>query len=139
MKFIRNSLVFLLAAFILVVPVLSIAQTINPIDDGGTITPIDDGSTITPAGNGKLINPISANTVNDFLKAILKGIIKISIPVIALAIIYSGFLFVFAQGNSEKLETAKRAFTFAIIGAAILLGAWALSILISETVLSIGG
>jgi uncharacterized MnhB-related membrane protein len=39
-----------------------------------------------------------------------------------LAIIYAGFLFVTASGNETKLETAKRALTYALIGTAILLG-----------------
>ena len=83
----------------------------------------------------EICNPIRYNTINGFIKAILEGIIKIGIPIIALAIIYSGFLFVTAQGSSEKLGKAKDALLWSIVGAALVLGAWALAILISETVL----
>ncbi len=87
--------------------------------------------------NKEVCNPINSNTINEFIKKILEGAIKIGIPIIALAIIYCGFLFVAARGNSEKLKKAKDAITYTLIGAAILLGAWALAQLISETVLSL--
>ncbi|MCX6757578.1 MAG: pilin [Candidatus Nomurabacteria bacterium] len=86
---------------------------------------------------GKVCNPISTSTLDAFLRTILVGVIKIGIPVIVLAIVYSGFLFVSASGNSEKLKKAKDAFMYTIIGAAILLGAWALAQVISETVLAL--
>ena len=56
---------------------------------------------------------------------------------VALAIIYSGFLFVAARGNSEKLTKAKDTLLYTIIGAAILLGAWAIATMISSTVLAL--
>ena len=71
---------------------------------------------------------------NDFIKKILEAVLKIGIPLVALAIIYSGFLFVFARGNSEKLKTAKNALLYSVIGAVILLGAWALAKVIADTV-----
>jgi hypothetical protein len=64
----------------------------------------------------------------------LKDVITIGIPIVALAIIYCGFLFVFARGNSEKLTKAKDALLYTIIGAAILLGALAIAQMISGTV-----
>lgn len=82
-------------------------------------------------------NPIAADNVQDLVKDILEGVIRIGIPLIALAIIYSGFLFVTAIGNPGKVEEAKNALLNTVIGAAILLGAWGLAQLISETVLSL--
>src|SRR3989344_997772 len=89
---------------------------------------------VTCNGSEKICNPIGTDTLNEFLKVLLEGVVKLGIPIIALAIIYSGFLFVSAQGNSEKLQKAKDAFFFTLIGAAILLGSWAIAKLISETV-----
>lgn len=86
----------------------------------------------------KIINPIGGiDTVNEFIKILLEGLIRIGFPIIALAIIYSGFLFVFARGNSEKLQKAKDALLYTLIGAAILLGSWSIAQLISSTVLSL--
>jgi hypothetical protein len=120
----KHSVVRLAFLFLLfVLPTLSFAQGINP------------GPCET---SGKICNPIpSVTSIPALIQTILIGVIKIGIPIIALALIYSGFLFVAAQGNSEKLETAKKSLLYTIIGAAILLGAWAIAILISETVLGI--
>lgn len=85
----------------------------------------------------EICNPITQTDLTDFLRTLLEGVIKIGIPVIALAIIYSGFLFVMARGNPEELKTAKRALLYSVIGAAILLGAWAIAKLITDTVLQI--
>lgn len=87
--------------------------------------------------DGTICNPINAKSINEVIKKILEGVIKIGIPIIALMIIYCGFLFVSARGNSKELETAKRSLTYTLIGAAILLGSWAIAQLISDTVLKL--
>lgn len=96
---------------------------------------------VGPTGScdGRICNPLGDNItdITQFIKVLLKGALKIGIPIIALAIIYCGFLFVAARGNSEKLSTAKDALLYTIIGSAILLGAWAIAQLISETVFSL--
>jgi hypothetical protein len=86
---------------------------------------------------GKICNPISQDTLNGFIKTLLTGILKIGIPIVALAIIYCGFLFVEARGNTEKLTKAKSALLYTLIGSAILLGSWAIAELISNTILSV--
>lgn len=88
---------------------------------------------------GKITNPIPKITdIPGLVQTILTGLIKIGIPIIALFIIYSGFLFVFARGNPEKLETAKTTLLYTLIGSAILLGSWAIAQMISATVTSLG-
>ena len=49
-------------------------------------------------------------------------------------IIWSGFLFVTARGSDEKLSTAKKAFAYAVIGAAIVLGAFVIEQALQGTV-----
>ena len=73
----------------------------------------------------------------EFVKAILEVVLKIGIPVAAMFIIYSGFLFVKAQGNEAELTKAKNAFTYAVIGTAILLGSWLLAKGIESTINSL--
>ena len=111
----------MLVAFVFVLPVVSFAVSDVPI-----------------AGS-KISNPIKGvDSLDGLLKILLEGLIKIGIPIVALAVIYSGFLFVSAQGNSEKLKSAKRALSYSLIGAAILLGSWAIAQLISSTVTALG-
>jgi hypothetical protein len=114
-KIFRNAAAHLLVLSILFIPMISLGQ------GSGS----DSGFINTPGATAKVQNPISTDNLNDFIKKILEAVIKIGIPLVALAIIYSGFLFVFARGNSEKLKTAKNALLYSVIGAVILLGAWA--------------
>jgi len=87
---------------------------------------------------GKICNPIgNYQTINEFIRVLLINLLKIGMPIIALAIIYSGFLFVAARGKPEELSKAKDALTYTLIGAAILLGSWAIATLISNTVLTL--
>lgn len=111
-------IVFLISfVFMFAMPVISLADN-DPIS-----------MTINP--------PIKATTITGLIKTILEGVIKIGIPVIALALVYSGFLFVFALGKPEELKKAKDALLYTLIGAGILLGSWAIAQLISETVLQL--
>ena len=90
---------------------------------------------------GKICNPLEGNGVNtlpDLIQKILEGALKIGIPIVALAVIYCGFLFVAARGNSEKLTKAKDALLYTIIGAAILLGSWAIAKMIQVTITGLG-
>jgi|SRR3989344_7955534 len=84
----------------------------------------------------KIENPLGPKLVDlpSFMEALLDIVLKIGVPIVALAIIYTGFLFVSAQGNSEKLTTAKKALMYTLIGAALLLGAWMLANAIVGTV-----
>ena len=87
----------------------------------------------------KIGNPFSKvgpdGNLGDLLYAILdNAVIPLGGIIVVLMIIYSGFLFVTARGNEEQLKVAKRSFTYAAIGAAILLGAKAIAIAIQSTV-----
>ncbi len=77
-----------------------------------------------------LENPLNSNTFAELVENIAEIVAQIGFPIAALAIIYSGFLFVSARGNEKQLEDAKRTFLWTIIGTAILLGAWAIAIAI---------
>lgn len=79
-------------------------------------------------------NPLGNATLFSIIESIISGLVVLAIPIVVFMVIYAGFLFVSAQGNVEKLEKAKRAITYALIGALILLGAEAISNLISGTV-----
>lgn len=84
--------------------------------------------------SGGLPNPITASSFQDLIQKILRIVIDIGVPVATLFIIYSGFLFVKAQGNPEKLKEAKETFFWTIVGTAVLLGAWVLAQAIAGTI-----
>ncbi|MFZ2150213.1 MAG: hypothetical protein WAV15_03575 [Minisyncoccia bacterium] len=88
--------------------------------------------------SGKICNPIpDITSIPGLIQIVLEGAIKIGLPIVALAIIYAGFLFVAARGNPEKLSTAKDTLLYTLIGAAILLGSWAIAKMIESTVLAL--
>lgn len=124
----KNFSKLVLIVYITLLPVAIFAQTPN---GGGAVPAPCDKS-------GKICNPISANSIPDLIQTFLEGALKVGIPVVALAIVYSGFLFVFARGNSEKLSKAKDTLLWTLIGAAILLGSWAIAKLISATITGLG-
>ena len=84
----------------------------------------------------KLDNPFrSGDSLSELMSNIFDGIIFPLGGILAvLAFIYSGFLFVTAQGNESKLGKAKRALLYTAIGTAILLGARVISEVISGTI-----
>ena len=86
---------------------------------------------------GTICNPITSNSIPEFIHTFLVKALELGIPVVALAVVYCGFLFVAARGNPEKLTKAKGALLYTLIGAAILLGAWAIATLISNTIASL--
>lgn len=81
-----------------------------------------------PLGTGHL------ETIPSFIEAILNIVLVVGVPIITLAIIYSGFLFVQAQGNPEKLKKAKQTLVYTLVGATLLLGSWVLASAIGSTV-----
>lgn len=86
----------------------------------------------SPFGNNDL-------TFRGLIEIVLLGIMRIGVPLVALAIIYSGFLFVKAAYNPSKLAEAKMAFWYTLLGGALLLGAFILSQAIGGTVTDLQG
>ncbi len=85
-------------------------------------------------GSDGFCNPLKFGTIQEFIEGFLQSIVYIGFPVAVLFVVYSGFLFVFAQGNSSELEKAKKNFLWTVIGVGLFLGAWALAMLIRGTI-----
>ena len=83
-----------------------------------------------------LDNPFSkANSLFELLETVVNDILLPIGGVLAvLAFIYSGFLYVTAQGNETKLKTAHKALLYTSIGTAVLLGSWAIAKVIENTI-----
>lgn len=73
-------------------------------------------------------------SITDLIVAILNTLIVIAIPIIVLAIIYAGFLYVTARGNVAQVQKATTSLTYAIIGGVLIIGAVAISEVIANTV-----
>lgn len=158
----KYSFVFLIA-FALITPVLADGEPCTGVDKSGTPTPYgcdpdikadssnthpkaDSGNTIPKADSGNTTSGVNITTgiknplgnsfsdIPSFIKGILDFVLLLGIPIVALAIIYCGFLFVTASGNSEKLKHAKQALLYTLVGAALLLGCLVITEAIKGTV-----
>jgi hypothetical protein len=88
--------------------------------------------TVTTSINNPLGEKLT--DIPSFIKKAIEIVLTVGVPVLVLAIIYTGFLFVQAQGNSTKLKDAKNALTNTLIGGALLLGAFVIAEAIGTTV-----
>jgi len=108
----RKAWVALLAplSFLYLVPVLALAQASQSVQN--------------PLG------PAGASFCT-LIKAVLNAAMLLGVPVAVLLIIYAGFRFVLAQGNSTKLESARSNFLYTVLGILIFFGA----VLISNVII----
>ncbi|PIR59498.1 MAG: hypothetical protein COU68_05265, partial [Candidatus Pacebacteria bacterium CG10_big_fil_rev_8_21_14_0_10_45_6] len=68
-----------------------------------------------------------ANSLPEVVTIALAKVLPIFITLTVLVFIYFGFLFVKSQGNPEAISKAKTGMRWAIVGAALLIGANALA------------
>jgi hypothetical protein len=96
----------------------------NPEATTGTRPPNPSGTTgAVPGQTVELINPIEADSISEFLVAIVDVLLIFATPLIVIYIMYAGFKFVTAQGNPSEIESARTALLWAVVGGVIVLGA----------------
>ncbi len=89
----------------------------------------------TPAITETISNPLGdGSTLPAFVNSLIGIFVRFMIPIIVLAYIYTGFRYVLARGNPEKLRDAHKLFLTVVIGSAIVLGAWTIATIITTTV-----
>lgn len=86
------------------------------------------------AQTGTFQNPLRFPTIEAFVEGALQAFVYIALPAIGFFIVLSGFKFILAQGDPTKLSAAKTNFVNILIGASLILGAWALAMLIKGTI-----
>lgn len=118
----------LLVAF-MVVPIYGLFA----IEGDATPPPNED---TTAAEFAKLKNPLAGtvDSIPSLIREILDIIVLIGVPIVAIMIIVSGLRLVLAQGKPEELSKARQGLLWTIVGAAIVLGAYAISEAIGSTV-----
>jgi hypothetical protein len=84
-----------------------------------------------------LTNPVRFPSIAKFIEGTLEVVTMIALPIIALFMVYAGFKYVLARGNSEKIRDAHTNFLYVVIGAGLILGAWIFAKLIEGTVLQL--
>lgn len=91
-------------------------------------------------GGVMLTNYLKAEyqSVPCLIGAILDVIVQVGSMLLVVFIVITGLKFVTAKGNSAKLEEAKQALLWTIVGAAIVLGAFVISEAVKGTVEQLG-
>jgi hypothetical protein len=92
-----------------------------------------------PGDSGGLYeNPLGGTkTFAKLIGEVANAIMKVGIPVAVIFLIYAGLKFVTARGSEEELTKAKKTFTWAVVGAGILLGATVIAKAIETTINSL--
>ena len=117
----RFLVVFLFALVVFFILCAGYAQTVFAIEVG--LEPIGEEIAL----GGRDIREIIASIINVFLG--LLGIIALVI------ILYGGFLWMTAGGDAEQVSRAKRVIINGVIGLAIILASWAITIFIFRALL----
>lgn len=87
----------------------------------------------------ELQSPLKFPDLSSLIEGLLRSIVYVSFPIISLFVVYAGFKFLTAQGNETKLTSAKENIRYVILGALLILGAWALAQLLGGTVNELRG
>ncbi|MFA6270209.1 MAG: pilin [Candidatus Paceibacterota bacterium] len=96
-------------------------------DEGGAGKP--------PAMNIIIKNPFKLDSIQGLIETIINDILMPVGGVVAVVMImYAGFMYVTARGDTSQIKKATDALTWAVVGAAILLGASVISKAIGTTI-----
>ncbi len=113
------------------------------IEGEGPDTGIEGSGAGPTAFRIKIDNPFNCGancTLVTFVNKIIDDLVlPIGAVIAVLMVMYAGFLFVTAGGNSSKIDKAKEALLYAVIGAAVLLGAKLISTAIQGTITQLKG
>lgn len=105
----------------------------SPDEERGGGSPGDPRGQPAADTNIELFDPLNKSIEEIFL-AILDIIIVFAIPIVLFFIVWAGFLYVTARGDTSQLEKAHKALLYAVIGGLIVVGAQALLSVIKNTI-----
>lgn len=126
MNIFKKTFSLLLVLAILILPTVLFAQGMTPPPPTGGTTQI----------GVKIENPFNGgNDVMSLIRAILSQIVMpIAAVGVVVWIVWAGFQFVLAQGNTTKITAAKNNLLWSLVGAGLLLGAAGISLVVENTV-----
>ncbi|HEX8591368.1 MAG TPA: hypothetical protein VF696_01280 [Candidatus Paceibacterota bacterium] len=80
-----------------------------------------------------LINPLKVDSLEGLLDLVVEAAIDLGTIVLVLALIWTGFKFITAQGNPTEITNARKMLMWVLLGGLLLLGAKGLSEVIKST------
>jgi len=88
--------------------------------------------------SGSRLNPLGYDSVWALLGKVMQLLIELGVAVAALAIVYAGFQYVMARGNSCEINKATETLKTSVLGLAILLAARIIVETIRTTITNVG-
>ena len=124
----------LIGILFVVIPMFAMADVLGP----GNSNALGPGNSNT--GPVSLLNPLGAtSTLCGLLLKLLQVAATLAMPIMILALVYVGFKFVMARGNSTELTKAKNHLYYTVFGIGLFFAAWALAKIIAGTLALLGG
>lgn len=78
-------------------------------------------------------NPLFFPYIKEILKGFIYAVMYVAAPALFVLITWTGFLFVSAQGDTKRLESAKKQALTTLIATTIIFSLWALVQLVGNT------
>ena len=78
-------------------------------------------------------NPLSSFAVQEMLRGFIMAVIYVGTPAVVVGIVWVGFLFAAAQGNTEALKQAKKMAVLVLVAGTVFLSLWAIVTLVGTT------
>ena len=100
----KSFLMIIIFTAVFLLPLLVMAQT-SP----------SPGTTVT------IPNPLGTDSIPEVIGRIIDFLLKVAVPLATLVVLYAGFLFLTAGGDTEKINQAKKALLWAVIGVVVLM------------------
>ena len=79
-------------------------------------------------------NPLQVSSITELLAKVLDIVVQVGLVFIVFFIIFAGFQFVTARGDTTKITKAREALVATLIGSAIVLGSYAIVTALNNTV-----
>ncbi len=130
---IKKKILVLLFSLTLLVFEVGFVQAVGPCEPcGSALTPpvsCDSGLTCEggkcrgcpTTGGVTICNPLQACDIEELIDKIIDFILWVAIAIAPIMLLYAGFLFVTAGGDSQKITQAKTIITYTVIGLAVVL------------------
>ena len=86
-----------------------------------------------------IVNPLGAGaTICSLIQKVLQALMIIGVPVVVLLIVFVGFQFIMAQGNTTAVGKARDNLFNTLIGAVLFFGATLMASVITNTLTALG-
>lgn len=91
-------------------------------------------SSAASVAHAQFSNPLSSPAIVGMVESLVRGVIYVGTPGVIALLVWTGFLFVSAQGNPEGLSKARGMFLKVVLGGLLLFSLWAIAVLVGSTV-----